>query len=229
MSSGDEMHTITNDWSLLLEQERQKDYFKKLELFLDEEYKQQTIYPCEENLFQAFELTSYADTRVVIIGQDPYHGPNQAHGLCFSVNKGVKIPPSLRNIYKTLAIDCGCSIPAHGYLTKWAKQGVLMINAVLTVRAGQAGSHTKKGWETFTDQVISYLNKKDQPMVFLLWGNHAQKKADLITNPNHLILKSVHPSPLSARRGFFECGHFSATNAFLKEHYKQIIDWQIED
>jgi uracil-DNA glycosylase len=223
------MHTITNDWSLLLEQERQKDYFKKLELFLDEEYKQQTIYPCEENLFQAFELTSYADTRVVIIGQDPYHGPNQAHGLCFSVNKGVKIPPSLRNIYKALAIDCGCSIPSHGYLTKWAKQGVLMINAVLTVRAGQAGSHQKKGWETFTDQVIAYLNKKDQPVVFLLWGNHAQKKADLVTNPNHLILKSVHPSPLSARRGFFECGHFSATNAFLKDHYKQIIDWQIED
>lgn len=223
------MKTINNDWSDFFKIEQEKDYFKTLSLFLEEEYRHHTIYPSEEDLFQAFELTSYADTRVVIIGQDPYHGPNQAHGLCFSVNKGNKLPPSLRNIYKTIAIDCGCSIPSHGHLTKWAKQGILMINAVLTVRAGQAGSHSKKGWEQFTDAVIRHLNEKKEPIVFLLWGNYAQMKTQLITNPHHLILTSVHPSPLSASRGFFDCQHFSKTNVFLKQHYGQVIDWQIED
>jgi len=223
------LKTITNDWNDLLAIEQEKSYFIALKQFLELEYDKQTIYPPKNHLFEAFELTSYKDTRVVIIGQDPYHGPHQAHGLCFSVNKGIKIPPSLRNIYKTLAIDCGCTIPSHGYLIKWAQQGVLMINAVLTVRAGQAGSHQKKGWEDFTDQVIRHLNNKEDPIVFLLWGKHAQKKAALITNPNHLILNSVHPSPLSARRGFFECQHFSISNTFLSKHYGVEIDWQIED
>lgn len=221
--------TITNDWKQFIETEQEKDYYKALEVFLSEEYKNFTIYPKKEDIFRAFDLTSYENTRVVIFGQDPYHGENQAHGLCFSVTKGTKIPPSLRNIYKTLATDCGCTLPSHGDLSKWATQGVLLLNTVLTVRAGQAASHQKKGWEQFTDAIIKRLNQKKDPIVFLLWGAHAQKKEALITQPHHLILKTVHPSPLSARRGFFECEHFSKTNAFLKEHYNRIIDWQIED
>ena len=222
------MMTITNDWHDFIVSERKEDYFISLEKFLDEEYQKETIYPKKEDIFKAFELTSYADTKVLILGQDPYHGENQAHGLCFSVTKETKIPPSLRNIYKTLALDCGCEIPSHGNLIKWADQGILMLNAVLTVRAGQAASHQKKGWETFTDHVISYLNERSEPIVFLLWGAYAHKKESLITNEQHLVLKSVHPSPLSARRGFFDCQHFSKTNTFLQEHYDLSIDWQID-
>lgn len=222
------MMTITNDWHELIASEKKEPYFITLEKFLDEEYENEQIYPKKEDIFRAFELTSYGDTKVLILGQDPYHGENQAHGLCFSVTKETKIPPSLRNIYKTLAIDCGCEIPSHGHLIKWAKQGVLMLNAVLTVRAGQAASHQKKGWETFTDHVIAYLNERSEPVVFLLWGAYAHKKEPLITNEQHLVLKSVHPSPLSARRGFFDCQHFSTTNSFLKEHYGLTIDWQID-
>ena len=179
------------------------------------------------DIFNALKTTSYSDVKVVILGQDPYHGPNQAHGMCFSVKKGVEAPPSLKNIFKELQNDCGCSIPPHGELTEWAKQGVLLLNTVLTVRAGQANSHANKGWEILTDQIIRLLNEKQTPIVFLLWGRNAQNKISLITNPNHLILKCAHPSPLSAYNGFFGCHHFSKTNAFLKEHGMKEIDWQI--
>ncbi len=221
--------TIQNDWCTFYENESKKNYYKQLELFLDKEYANEIIYPSRSLLFRAFELTPYQDVKVVILGQDPYHGPNQAHGLCFSVNKGEKIPPSLKNIYKTLIADCNCTMPPHGNLTKWAEQGVLLLNTVLTVRARQAGSHQKMGWEHFTDGVISFLNQREQPIVFLLWGAHAHKKEQLITEPHHLILKSVHPSPLSAHRGFFTCEHFSKVNKFLTQNNKSPIDWQIED
>lgn len=221
--------TIKNDWLPFYEGEIQKDYYKKLEEFLELEYKTETIYPTKTDLFRAFELTSYSDVKVVIIGQDPYHGENQAHGLCFSVKRDIRIPPSLRNIYKTLVTDCNCTVPTHGNLTQWAEQGVFLLNTVLTVRAGQAASHQKKGWEHFTDHAISYLNERQTPIVFLLWGAHAHKKEVLITAPQHLVLKSVHPSPLSARRGFFECEHFSKSNTFLMEHHMTPINWQIKD
>ncbi len=221
------MVNIGNEWDELLKDEFQSDYYLKLRNFLAYEYKHYTVYPNMYDIFNALKTTSYSDVKVVILGQDPYHGPNQAHGMCFSVKKGVEAPPSLKNIFKELQDDCGCSIPPHGELTEWAKQGVLLLNTVLTVRAGQANSHANKGWEILTDQIIRLLNEKQTPIVFLLWGRNAQNKISLITNPNHLILKCAHPSPLSAYNGFFGCHHFSKTNAFLKEHGMKEIDWQI--
>ncbi len=222
------MVKINNDWDDLLKEEFSKDYFIQLETFLEEEYATQTIYPPKEDVFNALAYTPYQNARVVILGQDPYHGKGQAHGLCFSVKKGITPPPSLKNMYKELQSDLGCTIPEHGELTKWAKQGVLMLNTVLSVREGKPNSHAKKGWETFTDQIIGKMNEKNTPVVFLLWGRHAQQKAELITNPQHLILMCAHPSPFSARNGFFGCQHFSKTNAFLTEHQLKPIDWQID-
>lgn len=222
------MKTIfENDWQELLSPEFDKEYYKHLNQFLMDEYQTKTVYPPKEDLFSAFNLTAYKDVKVLILGQDPYHGAGQAHGLCFSVQKGIKTPPSLVNIYKELSRDLGCQIPNHGNLTAWADQGVLLLNTVLTVRAGEANSHRKMGWETFTDRVISLLNMREVPIIFMLWGNPAQTKIKLITNPHHLILKSTHPSPLSAHRGFLGCGHFSQANTFLESRGLQAIDWQI--
>ncbi|AYE34176.1 uracil-DNA glycosylase [Clostridium septicum] len=220
---------LDNDWQELLESEFQKEYYQDLRKFLIYEYKTKTIYPNMYDIFNALKFTSYKDVKVVIIGQDPYHGPNQAHGLSFSVNKGIKTPPSLLNIYKELNSDLGCYIPNNGYLKKWADQGILLINTVLTVRAHEANSHKNMGWEIFTDKIISLLNGKDDPIVFILWGNPAIKKSLLITNKNHFILKSPHPSPLSASRGFFGSRPFSKTNEILKFIGKSPIDWQIEN
>ncbi|MBF4693173.1 uracil-DNA glycosylase [Fusibacter ferrireducens] len=217
-----------NDWQELLSPEFEKDYYQHLRQFLIHEYRTQKIYPLKEDLYNAFRLTAYKEVKVVILGQDPYHGAGQAHGLCFSVLKGVKTPPSLVNIYKELARDLGCKIPTHGNLTAWAEQGVLLLNTVLTVRAGEANSHRQKGWETFTDSVIALLNNREEPIIFMLWGNPAQTKIKLITKPQHLILKSTHPSPLSAHRGFLGCGHFSKANAFLESRGLTPINWQIE-
>lgn len=218
-----------NDWDVVLKDTFQKEYFKRLQTFLKEEYAQNTIYPKQEDIFNAFTYTPYEDVRVVMLGQDPYHGANQAHGLCFSVLQGMKIPPSLKNIYKELQQDIGFEVPDHGELTKWAKQGVLMLNTCLSVKDGQPASHTNHGWEIFSDEVISKVNDKEESVVFLLWGKHAQSKESLITNPKHLILKCAHPSPFSANQGFFGCRHFSKTNTFLKEQGFVPIDWQIEE
>ena len=196
---------------------------------LKKEYHQHQVYPPKEDIFNAFDYTPLSEVKVVIIGQDPYHEPGQAHGLCFSVKPGVKIPPSLMNIFKELHDDLGCDIPNNGYLEKWARQGVLMLNNVLTVRAHQAASHKGIGWEEFTDAVIDVLNRQDKPIVFLLWGSPAAKKCAKLNNPNHLILKAPHPSPLSAYRGFFGCRHFSQTNDFLLSKGLEPIDWQIPD
>lgn len=219
------MVNIGNDWDEILKDEWQKPYYINLRGFLKSEYSAKTVYPDMNDIFNALKYTSFKDTKVVIIGQDPYHGIGQAHGLCFSVKKGVPFPPSLRNIFKELESDIGKEIPPHGELTEWAKQGVLLLNAVLTVREGQPTSHAKMGWETFTDRVISELNRKDTPVVFLLWGAYAQKKAEIITNPIHKKLMSVHPSPLSASRGFFGCKHFSKTNALLENAGLTPIKW----
>lgn len=216
---------IGNDWDEILKNEWAKPYYQNLRQILKEEYSTQKIYPHMNDIFNALKYTSFADTKVVIIGQDPYHGQGQAHGLCFSVKKGVKAPPSLRNIFKELEMDIGKPIPPHGELTEWAKQGVLLLNTVLTVREAQPTSHSKIGWETFTDRVISELNKKETPVVFLLWGAHAQNKAQLINNPIHHKLKTVHPSPLSASRGFFGCRHFSKANEILKQNGLEEIKW----
>ena len=216
-----------NDWDKQLEEEMAKPYFNDLRYVLAKEYKLHTVYPSKENLFQALKLTSYEHTKVVILGQDPYHGPGQAHGLSFSVLPGVRIPPSLSNIYKELHSDLGIPIPNNGYLVPWAKQGVLLLNTVLTVRDGQANSHKGLGWERFTDAVIEKLNERDKPAVFILWGSHAQKKGAFIDRSKHLVLESVHPSPLSAHRGFFGSKPFSQTNTFLKEHGMEPIDWEI--
>jgi uracil-DNA glycosylase len=220
---------LKNDWKNYLESEFQKDYYLKLRKFLVNEYNSKIIYPNMYDLFNALHFTPYKDVKVVILGQDPYHGPNQAHGLSFSVNPGVKAPPSLVNMYKELHTDLGCYIPNNGYLKKWADQGVLLLNTVLTVRAGEANSHRNKGWEEFTTKIITVLNEKETPIVFILWGNNAISKTSLITNPNHLILKSVHPSPLSASRGFFGSKPFSKTNEFLTSTGQTPIDWQIEN
>lgn len=222
------MVNLGNDWDEILKDEFEKEYYLKLRSFLKEEYKTQTIYPDMYNIFNALKYTSYADVKVVILGQDPYHEPNQAHGLCFSVQKGVPAPPSLKNIYKEIQSDLGINPPDHGELTKWAKQGILLLNTVLTVRKGHANSHKNKGWEIFTDNVIKKVNEKDSPVVFILWGGNAKQKISLITNPIHKILTSVHPSPLSAYNGFFGCRHFSKTNEFLKEIGKEPIDWSID-
>lgn len=222
------MVNLGNDWDDILADEWQKPYYLELRKFLKQEYSTQTVYPNMEDIFNALKLTSFKDTKVVIIGQDPYHGFGQAHGLCFSVKKGVVPPPSLKNIYKELHSDIGFKIPNHGELTSWAKQGVLLLNNVLTVREGLPNSHKGKGWENFTDRVIGELNRKETPVVFLLWGANAQKKAEIITNPIHRKLISVHPSPLSASRGFFGCRHFSKTNEILHENHINPINWEID-
>lgn len=220
---------IKNDWYDLLKDEFEKDYYKKLRSFLIEEYRHHTIYPNMYDIFNALNFTSYKDVKVVILGQDPYHGPHQAHGLSFSVQPDVKIPPSLVNIYKELHDDLGCYIPNNGYLKKWADQGILLLNTSLTVRAGEANSHRNIGWVTFTDKIIELLNQRQDPVVFILWGNNAISKETLITSPQHYIIKSVHPSPLSASRGFFGSKPFSKTNDFLIKNNKTPIDWQIEN
>lgn len=227
---GDFMNNILkNDWNKYIGNEFEKEYYLELRKNLIQEYKTKTIYPNMYNIFNSLHYTAFKDVKVVILGQDPYHGPNQAHGLSFSVNPGVKIPPSLLNIYKELQNDIGCYIPNNGYLKKWADQGVLLLNTVLTVRAGEANSHRNIGWQTFTDNIIKVLNTHEKPIVFILWGNNAIRKEELITNPTHYIIKSVHPSPLSASRGFFGSKPFSKTNVFLKNNNETIIDWQIEN
>lgn len=223
------MTKIKNKWLDHIGDEFNKDYYKTLRKFLIEEYNNELIFPRAEDIFNAFQYTDYDDVKVVILGQDPYHNFKQAHGMAFSVLPGTKTPPSLENIFKELHDDLGLKIPNNGNLTKWAKQGVLLLNTVLTVRAHQANSHRGRGWEIFTDQVIKSLNDKKDPVVFLLWGRPAQEKRKLITNKNHLILTAPHPSPLSSYRGFFGCKHFSKTNEFLKTHGLEEIDWQIED
>ncbi|MDR7855324.1 uracil-DNA glycosylase [Tissierella sp.] len=220
---------FNNDWQDLLEDEMQKEYYLKLREFLLEEYKNKTIYPNMHDIFNALHFTAYKDVKVVILGQDPYHGPNQAYGLAFSVKEGVRIPPSLLNMYKELKNDLGCYIPNNGVLKKWAEEGVLLLNTALTVRAGEANSHSKIGWEIFTDHIIKLLNEREDPIVFILWGNNAIKKESLISNTKHHIIKSVHPSPLSASRGFFGSKPFSKTNRFLESIGKKPIDWQIEN
>ena len=222
------MVLLGNTWDGLLYSEFQKEYYIKLREFLKNEYATQTIYPEMGNIFNALKYTAYEDVKAVILGQDPYHGPNQAHGLCFSVQKGVKAPPSLQNMFKELNSDLGIPIPKSGELTSWARQGVLLLNTVLTVRAGQANSHKGMGWEIFTDRVIELLNIREKPIVFLLWGGPAKTKLKLITNPNHHILSTVHPSPLSAYNGFFGCKHFSKTNEILRSMGEKEIDWRIE-
>ncbi len=223
------MKILNNDWDEILAEEFEKDYYQKLRKFLDSEYSSREIYPLPRDIYNALRYTTYANTRVVILGQDPYHEKGQAHGLSFSVNKGIEIPPSLQNIYKELHDDLGCKIPHHGYLVKWARQGVLLLNAVLTVRAHQANSHRGKGWEELTNTIIAKLNEKEDPVVFILWGANARAKKALITNKRHLILESVHPSPLSAYNGFFGSRPFSKTNAFLTAHGEKPIDWEIDD
>ena len=223
------MQILKNDWHSLLEGEFKKDYYIELRKFLIDEYKTKTIYPNMYDIFNALHYTKYEDVKVVILGQDPYHGPNQAHGLSFSVNPGVPAPPSLVNIFKELNDDLGCYIPNNGYLKKWTEQGILLLNTVLTVRAGQANSHKNMGWEYFTDKVISLLNSREEPIVFILWGKNAQSKQTIINNPKHCIIKSVHPSPLSAYRGFFGSKPFSKANQFLISIGKEPIDWQIEN
>lgn len=222
------MVTLGNNWDILLRDEFQKDYYLNLRKFLVSEYKTQKIYPDMNNIFNSLKLTDYKDVKIVILGQDPYHEPGQAHGLCFSVKKGVPIPPSLQNIYKEIHAELGLPIPTHGELTDWAKRGVLLMNTCLTVRKGQANSHKGMGWEIFTDNVIKLLNARPEPIVFLLWGRNARDKAKLITNPAHLVLESAHPSPLSAYNGFFGNGHFKKANDFLRKSYGQEIDWEIK-
>lgn len=223
------MVNIGNDWDEILKDEWQKPYYKNLRRFLKSEYSSFTVYPDMYDIFNALKLTSFSDTKVVIIGQDPYHGPGQAHGLCFSVKKGIEPPPSLKNIFKEMHSDLGIKIPSSGDLTYLAKQGVLLLNTVLTVRAGMADSHKDKGWEIFTDRVISELNKKQTPVIFLLWGAKARNKANVITNPIHKKLTAAHPSPLSAYNGFFGCRHFSKTNELLKSFGLEPINWEIKE
>ncbi|WP_442950142.1 uracil-DNA glycosylase [Oribacterium sp. P6A1] len=220
---------IKNDWQTFLEPEFAKTYYRELYDRVNEEYKAEKIYPPAEDIFNAFELTPVSKVKAVILGQDPYHEPGQAHGLSFSVKPGIDIPPSLVNIYKELNSDLGCYIPNNGYLRKWADQGVMLLNTVLTVRAHQANSHRGIGWEEFTDAAIRTLDKVDRPLVFILWGRPAQMKASMLRNPKHLILKAPHPSPLSAYRGFFGSKPFSKTNEFLQAHGIEPIDWQIEN
>ena len=222
------MAAITGEWAEILKPEFSKDYYKELYQFVQEEYKTQQIFPPSEEIFSAFHLTPLEKIKVVILGQDPYHDVGQAHGLCFSVKPDVKIPPSLVNIYQELHDDLGCTIPKHGYLVKWAEQGVLLLNTVLTVRAHQAFSHQGHGWETFTDAVIRAVNEQNRPIVFILWGKPAQSKKKMLTNPAHLIIESPHPSPLSARREFFGSKPFSKTNEFLQSNGVEPVDWQIE-
>ncbi|WP_027438255.1 uracil-DNA glycosylase [Lachnospira multipara] len=224
------MNELKQGWKSRLDDEFKKDYYLKLEDFINHEYENEEIFPTRENLFTALNLTDISEVKVVILGQDPYHDVNQAHGLSFSVPQSQKkIPPSLKNIYKELESDCNCYIPNNGNLTKWANQGVLLLNTVLTVRAHKPASHKGKGWEKFTDRIIEELNKEDRPIVFLLWGNPAKEKLKMLNNSKHLVLCAAHPSPLSAYRGFFGCKHFSKTNEFLINNKLSPIDWQIEN
>lgn len=223
------MINIGNSWDSILADEFNKDYYLKLREFLKEEYRTQTVYPDMHDIFNAFKYTDYNDVKVVILGQDPYHEPMQAQGLSFSVPKGVRIPPSLVNIYKELNDDMGIPVPSHGCLKEWASEGVLLLNAVLTVRKGNAGSHAGKGWEILTDRVIELLNEREKPMVFILWGAYAQKKAALINERRHCVIKSVHPSPLSAYRVFFGGRYFSRTNGFLEIVGQEPVDWTISE
>ncbi|WP_445488949.1 uracil-DNA glycosylase [Niallia sp. 03133] len=220
---------VQNEWAPFLTREKKKDYFIKLDTFLQQEYEQHTIYPVQKDLFNSLLFTSYSDVKVVIIGQDPYHGPNQAHGLSFSVKPTVAIPPSLKNIYKELKDDVGCPVPNHGCLKSWAQQGVLLLNTVLTVREGRAHSHRGKGWETFTNEVIKELNRRQDPVIFLLWGKPAQEKEAFIDTNKHKVIVSSHPSPLSAYRGFFGSKPFSKINEILSQWGKEQIEWCIDD
>lgn len=224
------MSKISNDWLGVIGEEFQKPYYLKLRQFLIEEYKTRRIYPAADDIFNAFHFTPLKDVKVLLIGQDPYHNENQAIGTSFAVPASQKdIPPSLVNIYQELHDDVGCNIPNNGYLKKWADQGVLLLNTVLTVRAHQANSHQGQGWEQFTDAVIRAVNEQDRPIVYFLWGRPAQSKKKMLTNPKHLILEAPHPSPLSAYRGFFGCKHFSKANEFLMANGAAPVDWQIED
>ena len=223
------MGAISNDWLGPLTPEFKKPYYAKLYRTIREEYTTRQIFPDSEDIFNAFSLTPLSEVKVVILGQDPYHNVGQAHGLCFSVKPEVEIPPSLVNIYQELNSDLGCYVPDNGYLVKWAKQGVLLLNTVLTVRAHEANSHRGIGWEEFTDAAIRILNEQDRPIVFMLWGRPAQMKKTMLNNSKHLVLEAPHPSPLSAYRGFFGCRHFSRANAFLEDHGRLPIDWQIEN
>lgn len=220
---------IHNSWQTILQEEFSKDYYLALREFLKQEYQQQSIYPDMYHIFSALELTPFEEVKVVILGQDPYHGPNQAHGLSFSVQPGVKIPPSLVNIYKELEDDLGYPPVSHGFLESWAKQGVLLLNTVLTVRNGQAYSHRGQGWENLTDVIIQKLNAREKPIIFILWGKPAQEKIKMIDTTRHIILKGPHPSPLSAYRGFFGSKPFSATNRALEELGETPIDWKLPD
>lgn len=221
------MFALENGWGPYLNEEFSKDYYVKLRQFLKNEYNTKRIHPSAYDIFNALKLTSYEQVKVVILGQDPYHGPNQAHGLCFSVKPGTPAPPSLNNIFQEIQSEYGYPVPNNGYLVPWAKQGVLLLNTVLTVVEGQANSHKGKGWEIFTDRVIEVLNERQEPIVFLLWGNHAIAKKALITNGNHYVLTAPHPSPLSASRGFFGCGHFRQANEILERNHMAPINWQI--
>ncbi|MDD4343903.1 MAG: uracil-DNA glycosylase [Eubacteriales bacterium] len=214
-------------WESFLEKERKEEYFKKITQFINTEYSKGIVYPKKEEIFAALRATPFEKTKIVIIGQDPYHGENQAHGLAFSVQPGTKIPPSLINIFKELSTDLAIPVSKTGNLIPWAEQGVLLLNTVLTVRAGEANSHKNKGWEEFTDKVITKLNSSDNPIVFILWGKPAQEKAKLLNNQKHLILKAAHPSPLSAFRGFFGCKHFSKANTYLRNNNMQEINWDL--
>lgn len=218
-----------NDWDDILKEEMEQPYFQELMSWLDEEYKEHTVYPPRDLLFQALRLTPYHEVKAVILGQDPYHGAGQAEGLSFSVQPGVKVPPSLRNIYIELKEDMGVPTPSHGSLVSWGKHGVLLLNTALTVREGKPASHRGKGWERFTDTIIRLLNEREQPMVFLLWGNHAAEKEVLINTEHHLVIRSAHPSPFAARKGFFGSRPFSRTNTFLQEHGQQPVDWTIPE
>ena len=223
------MAAISNDWLTKINSEFSKPYYKELYSFVKKEYERTTVYPPADDIFNALHLTELSKVKVLLLGQDPYHEINQAHGLSFSVKEGQAIPPSLVNIYKELNDDLGCYIPNNGYLKKWADQGVLLLNTVLTVRAHEAFSHQGHGWEQFTDAIIKAVNEQDRPIVYFLWGSPAQKKAAMLNNPKHLVLKAPHPSPLSAYRGFFGCKHFSRANEFLKANNVEPIDWQIDN
>lgn len=218
---------INNDWDEILKNEYKKEYFTKIQDYLNKASEKTTIFPKKDDIYKAFQETSYQNTRIVILGQDPYHDDNQANGLAFSVSEGVKIPPSLMNIYKEIDQEFSCGIPSSGDLSSWAKQGVLLLNSTLTVEAHKANSHQNIGWKNFTDSVISSLNERKTPVVFIFWGNNAIKKEKLITNPTHLVLKSAHPSPLSAYRGFFGNNHFENANKFLQNNNYQPINWKI--
>ena len=221
------MLSIGNQWDSVLREDLQSESFARLQAFLDQEYAAGPVYPPREDLFNALKYTDYPAVKVVILGQDPYHSPGQAHGLAFSVQKGVAVPPSLQNIYKELLSDLGCTLPSHGCLIEWAQRGVLLLNTVLSVREGQPNSHKNQGWEQLTDSIIRHLSAREKPMVFLLWGANARQKLPLIQSMNHLVLTAPHPSPLSAYQGFFGCRHFSKANQFLQQAGEAPIDWQI--